>query len=76
MRVGGIDGQVEAHPAFAVALEALDVAGAERGSFGAGVEFGRHFQVQVAQACVFIETVHGLAGRLANGRQQGEAKQQ
>ncbi|MNH15463.1 hypothetical protein D3C79_750770 [compost metagenome] len=74
--MGGIDGQVEAHPALAVALEALDVAGAERGGLGAGVELGGHFQVQVAQACIFVETVHGLACGLAKGRQQGEAEQQ
>ncbi|MNP63208.1 hypothetical protein D3C76_1585770 [compost metagenome] len=73
MRVGGIDGQVEAYPALAVALEALDVSGTERGGLGAGVELGGHFQVKVAQLCVFVETVHGLARRLADGRQQGEA---
>ncbi|MCY1550103.1 hypothetical protein D9M68_863260 [compost metagenome] len=71
--MGRIDGEVEAYPAFAIALEPLDVAGAERGGLGTGVELGGHFQVQVAQMCVFVETIHGLARSLAKGRQQGEA---
>ncbi|MNV67195.1 hypothetical protein D3C71_1599840 [compost metagenome] len=45
VRMGGVDGQVEAYPGFAVAFEALDVAGAEGGGLGPGVEFGRDFQV-------------------------------
>ncbi|MNG96692.1 hypothetical protein D3C81_862140 [compost metagenome] len=74
--MGGIDGQVEAHPALAVALEALDVAGAERCGLGAGVELGGHFKVEIAEARVFVQTIDGLARRLAKGRQQREAEQQ
>ncbi|MNI74522.1 hypothetical protein D3C73_1306100 [compost metagenome] len=71
--MGGIYRQVETHPALAVALEALDVAGTQGCGLGAGVEFGGHFQVEVPEAGVFVKTVHGLARRLAKGRQQGEA---
>jgi len=60
--MGGVDGQVEAYPGFAVALEAFDIAGAQRGGLGAGVEFGRHFQVDIRQLGVFVEAIHGLLG--------------
>ncbi|MNP09122.1 hypothetical protein D3C76_1012140 [compost metagenome] len=76
MRVGSVNCQVEAHPGLTVALEALDVAGTERGGLGAGVEFGCHFQVDIGQAGVFIKAVHGLFRGLAQGRQQTEAEQQ
>ncbi|MNE57767.1 hypothetical protein D3C80_1527530 [compost metagenome] len=76
MRVGGVNRQVEAYPGFAIALEALDVAGAERGSLGPGIELGGNLQVDIGEAGVFIKAVHGLFRSLANGRQQKQAEQQ
>lgn len=74
--MGSIDGQVETYPAFAVALEALDVSGTQGRGLGASVEFGRHLQIKIGKARIFIQAVHGLFSRLAKGRQQGEAEQQ
>ena len=60
--MGGVDRQVEAYPGFTVALETLDIAGAERGGLGAGVELGRDFQVDTGELGVFVEALHGLFG--------------
>ncbi|MNT34695.1 hypothetical protein D3C72_1706890 [compost metagenome] len=76
MGVGIVNRQVEAYPGFAIALEALDVAGAERGSLGPGIELGGNLQVDIGEAGVFIKAVHGLFRSLANGRQQKQAEQQ
>ena len=71
--MGGVDGQVEAYPGFAIALEALDIAGTQRGGLGAGVEFGRHFQVDTCKFGVFIQAVHGLLGASAKARYAQQA---
>ncbi|MNE21111.1 hypothetical protein D3C80_1142600 [compost metagenome] len=76
MCVGGVNCQVEAHPGFAIALEALDVARAERGRLGPGIEFGGNLEVDIGESGVFIQAVHGLFRGLANGRQQKQAEQQ
>ncbi|MCY1434689.1 hypothetical protein D9M71_507560 [compost metagenome] len=76
MFVGVVDGQVEAHPGFAVLLEALDVAGTERGGLGAGVEFGGDDQVEVLQPGIFIEAVDGLLGGEAEAGEGEQAGKQ
>lgn len=63
--VGVVGGQVEAHPGFAVALETLDVAGAEGGGLGAGVELGGQLDVRVVDARVFVQAVDRLFGGYA-----------
>ena len=69
--MGAVDGQVEAHPGFALALEASDVARAERCRLRAGVEFRFHFQIEVGNADVFVQTVDRfsaatpMAGRIS-----------
>ncbi|MCY1188446.1 hypothetical protein D9M73_295560 [compost metagenome] len=73
--MGGVNRQVEAYPGFAIALEALDVAGAERGGLGPGVEFGGQLQVDIGEPGVFIKAVDGLVGGEACAAEQ-QAEQQ
>jgi len=73
--VGGVDRQVKAHPRLTVALEAFDIAGAERGGLGAGVQFGGDFQVDAGQLGVFVEALHSLLGGSAKAWDGQQAKQ-
>ncbi|MNF90956.1 hypothetical protein D3C84_735430 [compost metagenome] len=57
--VGIFGGQAEAHPVLAVALEAFDVLGRERGGEGAGVHLGLEGLADLRQAHVFIAAVEG-----------------
>ena len=68
----GVDGQVETYPGFTVAFEAFDVAGAQRGGFRPGVEFGRDFEIDAVKRSVFVEALHGFFPR---GGEAGQAKQ-
>ncbi len=76
-----VAGQIEAHPAFTIALEMFDVAGAQRGSLGAGVELGGNLDIDFAQPGVFIEAIdrlvsgQGQAGQKQKAEQCGEGSQ-
>ncbi|MNE59942.1 hypothetical protein D3C80_1550630 [compost metagenome] len=68
--MGIVNRQVEAYPGFALALETLDVARAQGGCLGSGIQFGRHLQAEVEQHCVFIQAVYGfLCGGETQARQ-------
>ncbi|MCY1249058.1 hypothetical protein D9M72_625590 [compost metagenome] len=68
--MGRVNRQVEAYPGFAITLETLDIAGAERGGLGAGVEFGGQFQVDIGEPGVFIKAIDGLVGGHARAAEQ------
>ncbi|MNY42730.1 hypothetical protein D3C86_1776480 [compost metagenome] len=68
-----VGGQLEAHPACAVALEGLDIAGTQRGGDGAGIQLGRQFQAEFGEQGFLVQTVDLLGGGHAFGRQQGQA---
>ncbi|MOA36993.1 hypothetical protein D3C78_1585570 [compost metagenome] len=58
--MGGVDGQVKAHPRLAVAFESFDIPCTQGCGFRPGVEFGRHFQIDAIERCVLIKAIHGL----------------
>ncbi|MCY1362939.1 hypothetical protein D9M69_496810 [compost metagenome] len=76
MGVGIVDGQVEAHPGLAVTLEALDIASAQRGGLGAGIQLGSELDVEVGEGGVLVEAIDGLVGGETQAGQKEQAIQQ
>ncbi|MNZ56876.1 hypothetical protein D3C78_748350 [compost metagenome] len=75
--VGIVGAEIETYPGLPIALEPLDVPGAERGGLGAGVELRGDLQIQFCNACVFVQAIDGLAGGEAGtGKQQGDKGKQ
>ncbi|MCY1378892.1 hypothetical protein D9M69_665620 [compost metagenome] len=71
--VGILGGQAEAHPVLAVALEAFDVLGRERGGEGTGVHLGLEGLADLRQAYVFVAAIEGrLLGGEGGQRHQGK----
>ena len=73
-----VPAQLETHPGLAIALETLDVVGAERGRGGAGIQLGLHADTEVTDMDLFMQAEYLLVavrGGLGQAGHENSAKQ-